>query len=204
MISTDGSCHYDTYRLSERLGFKQLLCIMSYVLISSTVSDPEENKRLLDKYIQRDENEWEPRIDHATLAKILSTMGDSGNDNAEIGIPANGYSGISLDDLHAQAQYILWRLKQISAECLHVLQIGSAKDLRRPIGGLLSFVIACASVSVHVDCLPLSVHLVQNERSVSIMQHQLQMSPLFAAGLDIDELDSALNSLDLLFTEEEL
>lgn len=164
-----------------------------------------ENTPLLNNIIERNEQEWEPRIDYGELARLSLRLGPSSSEEGgKKTTPSMSHPAILPQDLCAQTEYILWRIEQISAQSLHALQKQGCKHLRRPVGAVVSVFLACASVSALPTSLPLNFCLSQPELSLSSMLSQLEMSPLFLSGLSIYELKSALTSLDLLFTSEDV
>lgn len=193
-----------------RLSFSQLLLIICYSHLRSCLPSTVGDHRQLHDLLWRQHRDWVPSIGGEDFFKMKQTQWCA-TDQAtrDVWRQIRGWNrsqeifppGISAAELRSHLCSLLCRIEQISAQGLNALH--TRRDLcaapETHLGSRGSLTLLCMSVSVY--SLPWNTatfDYVDDPCAMRLMLENLQRSPLFPDILYLDQLESALDSLELL------
>lgn len=210
------STHEPAVSIAGRLSFSQLLFIISYVILESSLPARLGDSRQLDDIIHRKKGDWEPYIGKESFSDMKSLSWHSVDPGTQQNwatirndLMQRGYieSNVSADALRRCLCHILRRIEQISSQGLNALQPRSATRPSSTIIGekanlvLIGISLSITSSPVEIDTL-LSYTL-GPEYVLKEMFSRLHESPLFAEGIALCQLRSAMESLGTLLAQED-
>lgn len=194
-----------------RLSFSQLLLILCYTHLRSCLPSTVGDHRQLHDVLRRQHRDWVPSIGGEDLSEMKQTQWcatDQATRDAWKQIRGSNCSqnvfppGISAAELRSHLCSLLCQIEQISAQGLNALHTrrdlcAAPKTHLDSRGGLT---LLCMSVSVYsVPCDIATFGYVDDPGAMRLMLKHLQRSPLFPDVLYPDQLESVLDSLELLF-----
>lgn len=200
------------YSLAGRLTFPQLLLVLSYFLVQSSLPARLGDHRQLQDLGSRHEKDWLPCIGPEGFYQMKEN--DWQRATPEVHRSWEEVRGfmiqhrlcgvsISSEDVREYVCGLLCRIEQISAQGLNALCAPRPNLLSpsAPLGGRASLVLVCLSLSV---ILPPSQDVClmwePDGRMINKMLTHLHKSPLFSCGISSEQLISALSSLEMLFS----
>jgi hypothetical protein len=202
-----------TFLINGRLSFSQLLLLLSYVLLESSLPAKTGDTRQLKDIICRNRNDWCPQIgqDIYPQMKQISwhTMSqetrEAWGEIREYLVQQNLINPtVSSKELRVYLCQLLCHIEQISAQGLNTLcdQTTVPGIEMPPLSEKASLVLVCRSVcvlSTPGGSVPLRSLLADpNQHLIREMGSQLRTSPLFQDGVSLYQLWDAFASLDLL------
>jgi hypothetical protein len=202
---------------ASRFSFKQILLLLAYILLDSSLPARLGDTRQLRDIISRDRTQWNPQIGEEGFHEIKEIPWEACS-------PATRrywekireyllserlvYSEVSSQDVRENLRNFLCRIEQISSQGLHALCTprSALAVPKKQLGVRASLVLICLSVSVtstpHESTLgTLLSHL--NEEGIRKMASEIQQSPLFWFGIGPSHLWDTLWSLELRFSGED-
>ncbi|KAJ6070714.1 hypothetical protein N7467_012033 [Penicillium canescens] len=202
-----------TSLINARLSFSQLLLLLSYVLLESSLPAKTGDIRQLKDIIRRNRNDWRPQIGQESYPEMkqiswhtlsLETR-EAWGEIREYLVQQNLINPtVSSKELRVYLCQILCHIEQISAQGLNTLCDQSAVPgiEMPPLSEKASLVLVCRSVcviSTPGGSVPLRSLLEDSDQHlIREMGSQLRASPLFRDGVSLYQLWDAFASLDLL------
>ena len=210
------STHEPAVSIAGRLSFSQLLFIISYVILESSLPASLGDSRQLNDILNRKKADWEPYIGRESFSDMKSRPWQS----LDQGTRQNwamirndliqwGYieSNISVDALRRCLCRILRRIEQISSQGLNALQPRSESTSPSTIiGEKANLVLIGISLSITLSPVEMDTLLSYTlgpEYVLREMFSRLDESPLFAEGIALCRLRSAMESLGTLLAQED-
>jgi hypothetical protein len=202
------------YSLTGRLSFPQLLLVLSYVLVESSLPARLGDHRQLRDLGSRHEKDWLPCIGSEGFHQMKENDWQTATpeihrswEEVRRFMIQHRLCGVSIssEDIREHVCGLLCRIEQISAQGLNALCTPRPNLLSpiTPLGGRASLVLVCLSLSVVLPpSQDVSLMWEPDGRMINKMLLYLQKSPLFSCGLSSDQLISALSSLEMLFSCE--
>ncbi|GIK07675.1 hypothetical protein Aspvir_003341 [Aspergillus viridinutans] len=193
------------------LSLPQLLLVTTYTFLRSCLPfQTGDHGQILD-ILRREEKDWWPRIGSEGLSELISRnheARDTRMDRIWEEIRSTLIQGhccfsVSSQDLRDQLRYILSNLDQISANGSSTRQEQWLSPPKTPFGRRGTVVLVCFSLSVVPSGSMPPVHWEPDNSTLKDMLRHLNQSPLFSNGITLNELCTALSSLDLLFSYED-
>jgi hypothetical protein len=217
MLST-GAQFEPSFAVPSRFSFLQLLLLICYVSLESSLPARIGDIRQLSDVSSRNEHEWYPQVGTEGFSEMKSKIWTATSSQTrrdweyvrdyllqEKLIPF----GVSAQELRAYLCYLLCRIEQISSESL-IAMCTPRSALTAPItplGERASLILVCVSLGVTLtpsDPTPLRSLLTHpDEQRIGKMVSQLQSSPLFRNQIQPPQLWDALGSLQMLFAYED-
>lgn len=202
-----------TYLIAGRLTFTQLLLVTTYTFLRSCLPFRTGDDRQILDVLRRNEKDWRPRIGSEGVSALISRNHEAGDSRSDWNweeirrtlIQAHCRLPVSTTDLRDQLRYILNQLEQISADGLNTITENAQRlPPKKPFGSRGTVVLLCFSLSV-VPSGPLPpFHWELDDSTIKDMMRHLNKSPLFPDGISLHELRTALSSLELLFSCEDI
>ncbi|KAJ5267420.1 hypothetical protein N7478_010228 [Penicillium angulare] len=198
-----------------RFSFPQLLLVICYALIRSTLPRQSGEYRQIQDILRRGDTEWEPRVGsegglelqeqdwHRTKPETRRIWHKI---HEQLAQQESSFSKVSTEHLRSE---LLHRIEQISAQCLNILDRPPPR-LHSPdilLGGkarliLLGFSLAVTPFICGIESFA-SKLWDPDQDTLGVMLSQLNESPLFPNILSGRDLVAALNSLELIFSNEQ-
>lgn len=203
------------YSLAGRLSFPQLLLVLSYFLVESSLPARLGDRRQLQDLGSRHEKDWLPCIGPEGFYQMKENDWKTATPEVhQSWEEVRGFMiqhrlcgvSISSEDVREHVCGLLCRIEQISAQGLNALCTPRPNLLSptTPLGHRASLVLVCLSLSVILPptqdiCLTWE----PDGRMINKMLIYLHKSPLFPCGISSEHLISALSSLEMLFSRED-
>ncbi|KAJ5900241.1 uncharacterized protein N7473_004311 [Penicillium subrubescens] len=216
MFST-GAQFEPTFAVTSRFSFLQLLLLICYVSLESSLPARIRDIRQLSDVSSRNEHEWYPQIGTEGFSEMRTKIWTATSTETRrhweyvrdyLLQEKLVHFGVSAQELRAYLCHLLCRIEQISSESLIAMCTPRAA-LTAPIthlGERASLVLVCFSLGVTLtpgDPTPLLSLLTHpDEQRIGTMVSQLQTSPLFRSQIRPPQLWDALSSLQMLFAYE--
>lgn len=203
--------------IASRFSFKQILLLLAYILLDSSLPARLGDTRQLWDIISRDRTQWNPQIGEEGFREIKELPWETCS-------PATRqywekareyllqerlvYSEVSSQGVRENLRNLLCRIEQISSQGLNALCTPKCALAvpKKQLGLRASLVLICLSVSVtstpHESTLRTWLsHL--NEERLRQIASEIQGSPLFQFGVGPSQLWDTLCSLELLFSGDD-
>lgn len=203
--------------IASRFSFSQLLLLLSYVLLDSSLPARIGDTRQLRDIISRDRTQWDPRIGEEGFHEIKeipweatspTTRQDWENVREYLLQERLVHSGVSSQEIRAHLRNLLCRVEQISSRSLNALFTPrpAIATPRTQLGVRASLVLVCLSVSVtstpHESALGTLLACL-DEQGIRQIASEIQESPLFRFQIGPRQLLDTLWSLESLFSGED-
>lgn len=200
--------------IPTRLSLPQLLLLLSYVILESSLPSRIGDIRQLEDIIHRDEDGWHPQIGQERYPEMEKDWHKACQETQQAWRYVREYmlqrnlikSTVSSRDLRENLCQLLYRIEQISAQGFNAIYSKRASKGKHctPLSEEGSLVLVCLSVSVTSSggAVPLNSLLIDPRQHIlKEMNSQLRNSPLFREGISLSRLKDALNSLDMIFED---
>ncbi|KAJ5117689.1 hypothetical protein N7448_011321 [Penicillium atrosanguineum] len=206
------------YLISGRLRFPQLLLIVCYVFLDSCLPSSIGDHRQLQDIVRRRKIEWQPSVGQEGISEMKQRgwlEADAASRAAWDSIRESMMqqhplvSDVSSQDLREHLRYLLSSIEQISAQGLHAFwpQRPRPRAPTIPLGSRGCLALLCASLAVTSTPRGNSpfweIGWSGGPQAIEEMLFQLHQSPLFPNEIPLHELESALHSLDILWSRED-
>lgn len=200
--------------ICARLSFSQLLLLLSYVLLESSLPAKIGDFRQVQDILARKEHDWHPQIGEETYPEMKQrAWNETSRETRRAWREIREYmvqqnlidSTISGKDMRQILRQLLVRIEQISAQGLNAVCSQSATLYIPSVSFSERGILALVCISVSVIATPggsVSLRSLLGDLDQHLMKEmgsQLPASPLFRNGISLHELQNAFKSLDELF-----
>lgn len=199
--------------ITTRFSFHQLLLLLSYVSLESSLPAAIGDTRQLEDIIRRSDEDWDPQVGLESFADMKGkTWQQLCWDTHRCWEQIHNYlaqyrfinSTISCDQLRNHLCYLLCGIEQISAQGLNATCLQLPNHLLGEQGSLALICISLSVIPIPGQMVPLRSLLVDsNQCLIKEMCILLQESPLFQARIWDYQIREALSSMEMFFSRGE-
>ncbi|KAJ5267320.1 hypothetical protein N7478_010128 [Penicillium angulare] len=201
-----------------RFSFSQLLLILCYALLQSTLPVQLGDHRPIQDILRRRDRDWEPRIGSEGVLELQQQdWHRTKPETRRIWHEIREWLAqkdpvvltVSAEHVRNELGFLLHRIEQISAQCLNTLhrpgpRLHSSDTFFGSKVRLILIGFSLAVTPMTCSNIPLTSTLWDpDQNTLSVMLSQLNESSLFPNRISSHDLLSALNSLEMIFVSEQ-